>query len=275
MHNHAMKNLLSIVAPILGVALSLTQAAAIVNDCTRYDKRQTTAEEKKIYADGYALFLRIAPPAPAGWDSRDGQTSGVLNEVCALASAKVTHHGFQRSYSQRDGVEARQAEATGRAAAVARDAQATAKANEAAIADIKARMQALQVKIQEAVKAQRMQEVEKLMAQSDVLMQELQKAFDTTGTQAGVQAIDTEARRDTSATFNVQINVTHFDTRAFTPVTVGSTAALRQLIPAENGMPASAQYVVMLGPSTGPRTVIMVGGDPARAEALLRAARLQ
>ena len=153
--------------------------------------------------------------------------------------------------------------------------QATAKANEAKLADIKARMQALQVKVQEAVKAQRMQEVEQLMAQSDTVMQEFEKALNTSGTQAVVDAIDADARRDLSASFNVGFNVANVDTRAFTAVTVGTTRAFRQLTEAQGGMPASAQFVVVLGGAAGPRTVVTVGGDPARAEALLKAARLQ
>jgi hypothetical protein len=195
--------------------------------------------------------------------------------VCAPSGERVSHHGFGRSYSQQEGIEARQADAAARAAGLARDAQATAKANDTKVADIKARMQALQVKVQEAARAQRMQDVEKLMGESEALMQEYEKALNTGGTQAAAEAIDAEARRDTEASFNLQINVTSVDTRAYTQVTVGTTRAFRQITPAQNGMPASAQFVVILGPETGPRTVVTIGGDPARAEALLAAAKLQ
>lgn len=271
-----MEKLPSLVVLVVGLVVSLIPGEAVAaDDCTKHSPRPTTAEEKRIYADGYALFLRMAPPAPAGWDSRDAQTSGVLNQVCAPASETVAFHGFERGYSQREGLEARQADAANRAAGVAREAQATAKANEAKVADIQARMQALQVKVQEAVKAQRMQDVERLMAQSDVLMQEYEKALNTSSTQASSEAIDAEARRDIGASFNVRINVTDLDTRAYTPVTVGATKAFRQLTPAKGGMPASAQFMVILGPATGPRTVVSVGGDPSRAEALLKAAKLQ
>ena len=137
----------SLVLPVLGLTLFLAPLpVSAAEDCTRFPKRPATAEEKKIYADGYALFLRMAPAAPAGWDSSDAQKSGTLNEVCAPASEQVITHGFQRSYSQRDGLETRQANAATQAAAVGREVQATAKANEAKLADIKARMQALQVK---------------------------------------------------------------------------------------------------------------------------------
>ncbi len=257
----------------LTAALSPRPVSA-ADDCTRYSPRPATAEERKIYADGYALFLRMAPSAPAGWDSRDGQKSGVLNQVCAPATETIAHHGFQRGYSLREGLEARQTEAANRAAAAGRDAQATAKANQAKVADIQARMQALQVRVQEASKAQRTQEVERLMAQMDPLMQEYEKALNTSGTQAATDAIDAEARRDLSASFNVQINVSAVDTRAYTPVTVGTTRAFRQLIPAQGGNPASVQIVVVIGPANAPRTVVTVNGDPARAESLLNAAKL-
>ena len=97
LHNRAMTKPLSLVLPVLGLTLSLASLpVAAAEDCTKFAKRPTTAEEKKIYADGYALFLRMAPAAPAGWDSSDAQKSGVLNEVCAPASEKVITHGFQR-----------------------------------------------------------------------------------------------------------------------------------------------------------------------------------
>lgn len=266
---------LSLVLPVLALTLAIAPPpVSAAEDCTRFPKRPATAEEKKIYADGYALFLGMAPAAPAGWDSSDAQKSGVLNEVCAPASEKVISHGFERGYSQREGLDARQANAAAQATAIGRAVQATAKANETKLADITARMQALQVKVQEAVKAQRMQEVEQLMAQTETVMQEYEKALNTSGTQAAAEAIDAEARRDLSASFNVRINVASVDTRGFTSVTVGTRPAFRQLTAAQGGMPAYAQYVVILGGAAGAQTVVTVGGDPARAEALLKAAKL-
>lgn len=54
----------------LGAAFTLTPRIVFA-DCAPV--RPATAEEKKIYADGYALFLRMAPGAPAGWEGNDGQ----------------------------------------------------------------------------------------------------------------------------------------------------------------------------------------------------------
>lgn len=52
--------------------------------------------------------------------------------------------------------------------------------------------------------------------------------------------------------------------------------ALRQVIPAEGSHPGSADFMVVMGaPVKGPRNVVLISGDQARAEALLKASKLQ
>jgi hypothetical protein len=45
--------------------------------------RAPTAEERKFYADAFAEFQKIAPPAPAGWTSTDEPSTGIRKEICA------------------------------------------------------------------------------------------------------------------------------------------------------------------------------------------------
>ena len=65
--------------------------------------RAATAEEQKFYADAYARFQKIAPPAPAGWTATDtipgGASNGVATQVCAAPGQPVFYASFARSYS--------------------------------------------------------------------------------------------------------------------------------------------------------------------------------
>jgi hypothetical protein len=238
--------------------------------------RPATADEKKIYADGYALFQRIVPPAPAGWEINDDRKDGVLKEVCAEADKKVIQHRFSRSYTRKEGMEARQAEAAKKIQAVQQDARALAKANEAKMADVMKRMQALQAKAQELMAAKKYAEVETLNKQSEALMQENMKLMNVSAQQTALDAIQVEVTRDIDASFSLMLNVTDLNTGAFSPVTVGTIMALRQLIPAEGSHPASADFMVVMGSAAkGPRNVVLINGDQARAEALLKATKLQ
>ena len=65
--------------------------------------RAATAEEQKFYADAFAQFQKIAPPAPAGWTATDtippGASNGVAKEVCAAPGKRVFYASFERSYN--------------------------------------------------------------------------------------------------------------------------------------------------------------------------------
>lgn len=260
-------------ALVLGAAMTVTPRAVFA-DCAPV--RPATDEEKKIYADGYALFQRLAPPTPVGWESNDAQKDGVLKEVCAGVGEKIIRHHFTRSYTLKEGMDARRAEAERKVMAVIRDGQTTSKANEAKIADVMKRMQALQAKAQQLVAAQKYAEIEALSGQIEALTQEHLKLLNVNAQDAAMDAINAEATRDTAASFSRMLNVPDLDTSAFSPVTLGTVKALRQLIPAEGSHPASADLMIVMGPAAkGPRNVVMIHGDPARAEALLRAAKLQ
>ena len=260
-------------ALLLGAAIAVAPRVVLA-DCAPV--RPATAEEKTIYADGYALFQRVAPPAPAGWEMSDAQKNGALIEVCAGATEKVIEHRFSRSYALKEGMEARQAEAQKKMAAVLQASQATAEANQAKMADIMKRMQALQAKAQELVAAKKYPELEALGKQQEALQQESMKLMNVGAQEAAMNAIDAEARRDTGAQFSLMLNTTSLSTDDFAPVTVGTLRAFRQLVPAEGASPATADLIVVLNPTAqGPKNALHISGDPARAEALLRAAKLQ
>ncbi len=224
------------------------------------------------------FWPRMAPPAPQGWAASDAQKDGVPKEVCAEPGQKVTGHGFNRSYGRKEGMEARQAEAQTKAAAVAQNSQATMKANAAKLADAQKRMQDLQKKVGDLVAARKYTDVEALSKDSEKIMAEIQQLMNVDATDAAAKSIDAELRHDTGASFSLRIGVTDLDTRGFSPVTIGAIRAFRQLTRAEGSHPETAQLIIVVKPATapkGPQTVVYVDGDPARAEALLKAATLQ
>lgn len=258
-------------ALVLAAAMTATPRIVFA-DCAPV--RPATAEEKKIYADGYALFQRVVPPAPAGWDMNDDTKDGVLKEVCSEVNKKVIQHRFSRSYTAKD-VVARQAEAVKKIQAVMQESQARAKANEAKLAENTKQMEALQAKMQALIAATKYAEVEALNKQTEALMQERMKLMNVNAQQEAMDAIGAETRRDTGAHFSLMFNVTDVNTSAFSPVTVGTIKALRQVTRPERGNPGSADFMVVMGPAKGPQNVILISGDQARAEALLKATKFQ
>jgi superfamily II RNA helicase len=204
----------------------------------------------------------------------DDVKDGVLKEVCAEANKKVLQHRFSRRYALKEGMEARQAEAMKKMQAVMQDSQARVKANEAKIAENMQQMQALQTQMQQLAAAKKYAEMEALGKKSEALMKEREKLANVNAQQEALDAIDAESRRDIAASFQLMLNVTDLDTGGYSPVTVGTVKALRQVIRAERRNPGSADLMVVMGPANGPRNVVLISGDLARAEGLLKATKL-
>ena len=72
---------------LASVAVGLALLLSTVHPEVRADGvctvRAATAAEKKSYADAYALFLRVAPKAPAGWASTDNPRTGATPVLCS------------------------------------------------------------------------------------------------------------------------------------------------------------------------------------------------
>ena len=92
---------------------------------------------------------------------------------------------------------------------------------------------------------------------------------------AASAAIDKDVARDTEASFAVTVGETNVDTSGFTPYTAPVGRGFRQTSD-NRGNPEVMLMIVLPARAGQPgQTVVRVQGDPARAEALLRAARLQ
>ena len=248
-------------------------ARVVSADCTA-TLRPPTAVEKKAYADGYALFQRMAPPAPAGWEQRDEQKNAVLTEVCANPGEQVTRWQFSRGYARVEGVEERRAAAAQQTEAMVGRATATRKANEAQLADLKRRIDGVQHRMQALAAAQKFAEMEAAGAELGRLLDQQQKLMGLDAMAATMTAVDAAADRDTSASFSVVVGETNVETRAYKPMTVAAGRGYRRDTE-KNGNPLAALLVVLSSPGAGGRlTVVRISGDRARAEALLAATRL-
>ena len=258
----------------LVLATLLVAIARIASaDCTA-TLRPPTAVEKKAYADGFALFQRMAPPAPAGWEQRDEPKSALLTEVCANPGEQITRWEYSRGYSRVEGIEQRRAAAAQQTQAMVDRATATRKANEPQLVDLKRRIAAVQQRMQALAAAQKYAEMEAAGAELATLLDQQQKLMGTDAMAATMTQMDAAADRDTSASFSVLVGETTVETRAYKPMTVAKGRGYRQDT-TRNGNPLAVLLVVLTSPDPGGRlTAVRVSGDPARAQALLSAARL-
>jgi hypothetical protein len=242
-----------------------------------YNLRPPTAVEKKAYADAFASFQRMAPPAPAGWESTDSAKDNVYQgEVCAAPGNTVTSFTFSRSFKRNEGMAERAEETTKKAEAMVQNSEALQKANAAKLTAIRQQEQDLVQKSMALVQANKLDEVEAVNKQIEKLQAEEMKLMGVAESDAASKAIEGEARKDTYATFSVTTDVTDLDTTAYKPMPVPEGKGYRQDYDDDYGNPIS-DFVIALKPAgaSGPgQTVVRVSGDRQRAEALLKAVKL-
>ena len=258
---------------IFVLAATILIAARVASADCAATLRPATSAEKKIYADGFALFQRMAPAAPAGWSHNDSPKDNVLTEVCA-DGPRITRWGFSRSYSRTGDEQQRLAATHQQVEAVAQRGLATRKANEAKIAEIDKQIDAATKKLQAAMAAKKYDEIEVIYAESEKLMGQKMKLMGVDDQQAAIEEIDSAAARDVSASFSVVVNETHVDPSGFKPMATAVGQGYR-LDSESRGNPRTT-FLILLGPAgaTG-QTAVRIDGDTARAEALLKSATLR
>lgn len=262
-------------ATVACAAALLTTAPAVFADCTAVD-RPATAAERKIHADGFALFQQVAPPAPAGWTARDSPADGALPSVCADAGQALTRWTYSRSYQRTEGVEQRRAEAARQTEAALRRSQEMRKANEAKLAANQQRMDENMKKAQALMTARNQAGMEKIIAENEALMKQSMALMGAAGLDAEIKSIEAAAVRDVSASFSLTIGESARNTDGFTPMAAAVGRGFRQDFDS-NGNP-KADRMVIVGPAgggAGSQTVVLISGDPARADALLKTTKLQ
>ena len=261
---------------VVGVAI-LGVARPASADCAPV--RPATAEEKKAHADGFALFLKMAPPAPAGWELHDSAENGELKEVCAGPDFKVLDWSFSRGFTAPESVmQARQDEAVKQTETQGQKAQAQAKANEQRLAVIQQQQEALTKKMVALATATppKVEEAQAINEQIAKLQEEEAKLRGFADSDAAMKTIDAQAKRDTGASFNLSTE-TDVRTDGWAPMSFAEGKAFRQDYNDDNGNPET-QIMVILNPAAGPKalkTVVRISGDPARADALLKATKFR
>ena len=254
-------------ATLIAVA-ALAAARPAAADCVGA-VRPATAQEKKAYTDGLAMFLRIAPTAPAGWEQSDSPTETTLTEVCDATGEPLTRWTFSRSFTRTEGSDERRTQAEEQGMAIVQRGEATAKANEAKLAAVQRKIDEQMLKLQTLAAQQKIGEIDAATAELAKLMEEQQKLMGLPEQGAAMDAVDAAAVKDTSAQFSLTVGETNVDTRAFTPTPVPVGKGFRQELE-DRGNPWVDLLVVLPG-----QRVVYVRGDPVRAEELLKAANLR
>ena len=125
-----------ILALTISSVAMLSAAQVATADCDG-PKRPPTAAEAKAYADGFVLFRRMAPQAPAGWTATDSRTEPVVTFICASPTYDFTRWSFSRTFNRSQAeMQARGAAALKKTQAVRARADARNKAKEAKLADL-------------------------------------------------------------------------------------------------------------------------------------------
>lgn len=200
--------------------------------------RAATAEEQRFYADAYAQFQKFAPAAPAGWTATDELPNRASDGVAREVCAAPGKSVFYASFGRSYSVPA-----------------PVLRARE-----------------------------EELMRKLGALMNEnlaatkAGKPVDWEAFEAAKKRFGAEAERDTTAQFRFLMghdapNVS----AAFSPVQVPLGRGYRQLFTTDNGLPYQDLLIVLNPgkPENRPRMSVLISGDPARVEALLKAMPLR
>jgi hypothetical protein len=252
-------------------SMVLTVARVTSADCTAI-LRSPNAAEKKIYADAFALFQRVAPAPPSGWEARDSPDSDLLKEVCANRGEQIVRWTFSRSFVRTDN-ERQRATAQRQVEGVVQDAEAARKANQAKLADVDRQIDAVTKRMQTLASAQKFAEMEAAGAELERLMDEKQQLMGLAGQEKAMSAIDAQASKDTRATFSLTVNETSVDTARMKPLATPAGKGFRRDY--QSGGNPQSELLVIVPPSAvrgSGQLVLRSQGDPSRAEALLAAA---
>lgn len=259
-------------AAIGACLMLLLVARAESADCVM---RAPTAQEQQSYAEAVKAFQRMAPLPPAGWVELTAPIEKILTSVCAPRGQMRSTWSFASEYERRTGLADRQAALNQQAAAINAGAEATGNGNQARLAAIQKRMDAINQKLQSLAAAGKLAEIEPLTQEFTRLGDEQARLQAVDQTNDAADAAGAEAARDTRAGFAVTFGGSNPDTSGFTPYAVPIGKGFRQVEDDGQGNPR-ATVLVLLPPTAGQRdqTIVRVTGDPARADALLKAAKL-
>jgi len=251
--------------------LWVTSPAQADGDCV---ERPATAAEQKVYADAYALFLKVAPAAPAGWTASDNPPTGAMPTLCKGTEGQPFRRGFSRQFTLEQGRQERQDEAIAAYTDMIRKSQEMQAKNQAAIAELDAKINANMARAQKAAAAQRFADIETINVETEKLAQQRAALSGMGGDmEAEAERIGADEKRDSTARFQLSFEPPPAGPREGQPYT---TSAGRARVAAydDKGV-AYHDVTVDFDGQLAEKPVVRVHGDPERVRALLDAADLK
>ena len=241
-------------------------------------KRPPTAAEAKAYADGFALFQRIAPPTPAGWTATDSRTEPVITFICDSPLYDFTRWSFSRTFNRSDAeMQARGDAALKKTEEVRARADARNKTKETKLADLDRRQVDLAKRVEAAAAQQNLAALSAISEESDKLAAEREALMTDSEAEAEMTKVGAEVTRDQTAQFTVTYGGTDVAlSDAYKPMASAVGKGYRQDYQENNGNPFT-DLVVVLPPVVGVsgQTVVRITGDPDRADVLLKGTKLR
>jgi len=241
-------------------------------------KRAPTAAEAKAYADGYALFHRMAPPAPAGWTTADSRTEATVTFICQSDLYDFTNWSFSRTFNRSDAdMRARRDAALKQTEALMARAEARGKANEAKLADIERRQADLAKRVEAAATAQNLAALGAISEESNKLAAEREALTTDSAAESEMSAVGAAVGKDSTAQFTLTFGAKDVKLGStFKPMPSVVGQGYRQDYAGTDGNP-QADLVVVLPPVPGSsgQPMVRISADPARAESLLAGTKLR
>jgi len=235
--------------------------------------RPATAAEKNAYDEAYAVFIRAAPAAPAGWSFTDSPAAGTIPLFCQGTEGTPFRRSFSRQFQLEQGRQERQDQAVAGYTDMAKKSQDMQAKNQDAIAVIDARINARMEQVQKAIAAQRFGDIEGINVEIEKLMQQKSELMGMGDVDATSEKIEADAKRDTDASFQLSFEEPPAEPREGEPYT---TSAGRARVVAYDDKGVAYNDVTIDFDSRLPeRPVVRVHGDPARVRALIDAADLK
>jgi hypothetical protein len=237
------------------------------------ETRPATAAEKRVYDDAYALFLKAAPAAPAGWSFTDSPEPGQVPVFCVDVANPPVPRSFTRQFQLEEGRQERQDQAMAAYSDMAQKSQDMQAKNAAAIAALDAKINANVERVQKAAEAQRFGDIEAINAENEKLMQQKFALMGIGDTDATSEKIEADTKRDADASFQLTFEEPPAEPRQGDPYRTSAGHA-RVAAYDDKGV-AYNDVTIDFDSMFAQRPVVRVHGDPARVRALLDAADLR
>jgi hypothetical protein len=232
-------------------------------------KRAPTAGEATAYANGYALFHRMAPPTPAGWTATDSRTESTVTFICVSDLYDFTTWSFSRTFNRSDAeMRARGDAALKQTQAVMARAEARGKANEAKLADIERRQADLAKRVEAAAATQNLAALAAISEESNKLATEREALTTDSAAESEMKAVGGAVGKDSTAQFTLTFGAKDVGTGgAFKPMPSAVGKGYRQDYAGTDGNPPADLVVPGAGfvrPSKARCTLPTKEGESSR-----------